>query len=531
MGWLLLAPLPGHARDALAPEKIRVGIDASFPPYEFINDRNDADGFSVDLLRAVAEVLELQVEFVGGPWQEIREQIEMGQLDASTGMVRTEERERFFDFSSPTVLVEYVIFVPVDSPLETVEDVRSVGVVVEAGSIMDDLIQQGAYDIEHQTVATAEEALEAVIDGSAPAAILLHDQGLYFARGRSVEVRSIGGERGVMHYRFAVTAGHSDLLHALNEGLHRVRADGTYDALYDEWFGVLRPKSALDSRVLRGLVGAGIALLALLAVSLLWSRSLRARVLARTREVEERDQEKLELERRLLQMQKMESLGRLAAGVAHDFNNLLSAILGHVHLAEREAEPSSTLARALAGIEKAGRSGAELTKQLLAFSRKQAIEPRNLSWNDVIRDSREILERPLTRRITVHFEPVPDLWPVRIDPGQALQILLNLLVNARDAIVSTGNVWIECSNVPSPEGGQVRLSVRDDGQGMDDATRERIFEPFFTTKEEGKGTGLGLATVYGIVEQNGGRIEVESRTDEGTRFDIVLPRSTEPAAA
>jgi signal transduction histidine kinase len=147
----------------------------------------------------------------------------------------------------------------------------------------------------------------------------------------------------------------------------------------------------------------------------------------------------------------------------------------------------------------------------------------------VIRESREILERPLTRRITVHFEPVTDLWPVRLDPGQALQVLLNLLVNARDAIVSTGNVWIECSNLPTSEGELVRLSVRDDGQGMDDATRERIFEPFFTTKEEGKGTGLGLATVYGIVEQNGGRIEVSSRTGEGTRFDVVLPRAAETA--
>jgi ABC-type amino acid transport substrate-binding protein len=311
MGWLLLAPLPGHARDALVPAQIRVGIDASFPPYEFLNDRNEPDGFSVGLLRAVAEVLDLEVEFVAGPWREIREQIEMGQLDASTGMVRTHERERFLDFSAPTVLVEHVIFVPVDSSLETIEDVRAVGVVVQAGTIFDDKIQQDFPDVPRQTVATAEEALDAVIQGSAPAAILLLDQGLYLARGRGVEVRSIGGEKGVLYYRFAVTAGRSDLLHALNDGLHRVRVDGTYDALYDEWFGVLRPKGALASPITRALASAGIVLLALLAASLLWSRSLRARVLARTREVEERDREKLELERQLLQSQKMESLGRL----------------------------------------------------------------------------------------------------------------------------------------------------------------------------------------------------------------------------
>jgi signal transduction histidine kinase len=528
VGWLLLAPLPGHAQGTPTPAPIRAGIDASLPPYEFVNDRNEPDGFSVALLRAVAEAEGLEVEFVAGRWQEVRGQIEMGQLDVSAGMVRTPERERFLDFSAPTVLVEHVIFVPVDSPLETLADVREVGVVVQAASIFDDKLQQDYPDVPRQTVATPVEALEAVLEGRAPAAILLHDQGLYLARDRGVEVRSIEGERGGLHYRFAVTAGRSDLLASLNDGLHRVRVDGTYDALYDQWFGVLRPKGLLTSHTRRGLAGAAALMLALLAASLLWTRTLRARVRARTLEVEKRDEEKLELERHLLQSQKMESLGRLAAGVAHDFNNLLSAILGHVHLAEREADPAGRLARALGGIEKAGRSGAELTKQLLAFSRKQDVAPRTLSWNDVIRDSRDILERPLTRRITVHFEPGADLWPVRLDPGQALQILLNLLVNARDAIVSTGNVFIECSNVPGADGDRVLLSVRDDGQGMDDATRERIFEPFFTTKEEGKGTGLGLATVYGIVEQNGGHIEVASRPGEGTRFDILLPRETEP---
>jgi PAS domain S-box-containing protein len=237
----------------------------------------------------------------------------------------------------------------------------------------------------------------------------------------------------------------------------------------------------------------------------------------------------------LLQAQKMESVGRLAGGVAHDFNNMLSVILGNVELALAQCAPGDPLHRELEEIASAASRSADLTRQLLAFARKQAAQPKVLDLNDVVGKLLGMLRRLMGEGIQLNWKPAPALWRVRIDPGQVDQILANLCVNARDAMDGRGEVHIATHNVPagrlddSPEGpprdtDHVMLDVTDKGSGMDAATQAHLFEPFFTTKPQGEGTGLGLATVYGIVRQNSGCIQVESEEDKGTSFRIYLPR-------
>jgi two-component system, cell cycle sensor histidine kinase and response regulator CckA len=244
--------------------------------------------------------------------------------------------------------------------------------------------------------------------------------------------------------------------------------------------------------------------------------------------------ERYSLEDQLRQSQKMESIGTLAGGVAHDFNNLLTAILGHVQLAARKLAPADPLRSHLIEVEKAGNRATALTRQLLAFSRRQRLERKTIDINDTIREIMKMLRRIIGEDIDVSIQESIDAHPVFADPAQVEQVVMNLAVNARDAMPDGGQLVIDTRNVTLDEeycrehpyaepGKYVLMTVSDTGTGMDAETRKRIFEPFFTTKAAGKGTGLGLAMVFGIVKQHEGLIEVYSEVGHGTSFKIYLP--------
>ena len=247
------------------------------------------------------------------------------------------------------------------------------------------------------------------------------------------------------------------------------------------------------------------------------------------------DLEREQLQNELLQAQKMESIGRLAGGVAHDFNNILTVILGHSEVILMDKVPGEPLYEEIEQIRIAARRSTDLTRRLLAFARRQTIAPRILDLNQVIAGMLSMIGRLIGEDIELSWRPGSSLWPISFDPVQIDQILTNLCVNARDAIERDGRILIETRNVTSFEpvgvtadrqmsGGLVMLTVTDNGSGMDTDTLNHMFEPFFTTKEPGEGTGLGTATVYGIIKQNHGFINVESKPGLGTTFRIYIPR-------
>jgi PAS domain S-box-containing protein len=252
--------------------------------------------------------------------------------------------------------------------------------------------------------------------------------------------------------------------------------------------------------------------------------------------------EQKSLQEQLAQSQKMESVGQLAGGVAHDFNNMLGVILGHTELLMMKLDPSLSMYEDLEEIMKATTRSAQLTGQLLAFARKQTASPQVIDLNNTIRSIYTMLKRLIGEDIDLLWRPSHEILQVNMDPSQIDQILTNLCINSRDAIISEGRIVLETgthfidgnyfiNQKISTAGEYVFISISDNGQGMDEETRSRVFEPFFTTKKTGKGTGLGLATVYGIVKQNNGYIEIETEPDRGTSFKLYLPRIREESDA
>ena len=275
---------------------------------------------------------------------------------------------------------------------------------------------------------------------------------------------------------------------------------------------------------------------------------LERRVIERTRELsltvarlekEISDREKAESalqksEDQLRHAQKMDAVGRLAGGVAHDFNNMLSVILGHTELVLSRLDQDHELYESLDTVRQAALRSAGLTQQLLAFSRQQVVSPRYVDLRVLVREFEKMLERVIGDDITLRIIQPDEPCPVCVDPVQMEQVILNLAINARDAMPNGGQLWIQTRlTTLEPEyvfahpeaklGRHVELSVKDEGTGMDTDTQRRIFEPFFTTKAEGRGTGLGLSTVYGIVHQSGGSLLVESALDKGSTFRVFIP--------
>jgi two-component system cell cycle sensor histidine kinase/response regulator CckA len=247
-------------------------------------------------------------------------------------------------------------------------------------------------------------------------------------------------------------------------------------------------------------------------------------------------QERERLERQVQQLHKFETIGRLAGGIAHDFNNVIGAILGWAELCTQETKPGTQLHDRIRKITDQANRAAALTSQLLSFARRQFLQPKRIDLNVHVRESSRLLRRVIGETIRIDVQTARDLHVTLADPSQVDQVLMNLCLNARDAMPTGGTLVLETRNVEITEeycqlvdyaqpGSYILLTVSDSGVGMDAETMEQIFEPFFTTKEMGKGTGLGLATVYGIVKQHGGFINVESKPGKGTTFRVYLPAS------
>ena len=315
----------------------------------------------------------------------------------------------------------------------------------------------------------------------------------------------------------------------------RLHAWAKLDAADETWLIASSAAYNLVAGQIRRSAMAQLALTAMLLVAVPLAGWLIAR---RERQVQE---EQRDLERRLAESQKMEAIGKLAGGVAHDFNNMLTAILGYSSMIQEDAPPKSATRDQAQQIRRAAENAAALTQKLLAFSRKQILQADAMDFRSLLGNLLPLVRNAVGEDVTVTTQMGEDQWPILADPVQVEQAILNLAINARDAMPGGGTLHIAARNAPRPHGERrpdadvkpgdyVQVTVTDTGTGMDEATRARMFEPFFTTKEPGKGTGLGLSTVYGFVRQCGGHISVLSAPGQGTSIELLLPRAPTSAA-
>ncbi len=321
-----------------------------------------------------------------------------------------------------------------------------------------------------------------------------------------------------------------------DEGGRRVHAWAKLNAADETWMVASSASYDLVAAQIQRSVLSQLALSAALLVAVPIAGFLVARRERRAQDEQRR------LERQLAESQKMEAIGKLAGGVAHDFNNMLTAILGYASMIYEDAGPKSPIQQQALQIRKAAESAATLTQKLLAFSRKQVLQANQVDVASMLDSLVALIRRVIGENITVTTHADDNLWPILADPVQVEQSLVNLAINARDAMPNGGTLQITARNAPRPKGerrpdGEVRpgdyvqITVTDTGTGMDEATRTRMFEPFFTTKPHGQGTGLGLSTVYGFVRQCGGSIGVLSTPGKGTSIELLLPRASDRAPA
>jgi polar amino acid transport system substrate-binding protein len=357
---LLVALLVLHtAEPARAEDRVlRVGVDRNWPPHEFVDAKGAITGFDVELFRAVAAAAGLRYELRADDWPAVRRALEAGELDVSPGVFDTAARREKMDFGVPILWVHKTVFVRAESGLAGRDDLRPGDRILirEGGPHDDEWASRAPAGVEPIRVASSEEALRRLAAGEGVATIALDTLGLYTIRTLGLELRSIGQPLDIRTLRFAVPRGRAELLARLNDGLVQVRHDGTYDRLWDRWFGVLEPAGV----PLRWVAGALLGVLALAGSAFAWSLALRREVARRTRSLVDAEAERRRLEGRVLEGEKMEALGRMAAGVAHDFNNVLMAIHGTLELARARPDLPGSVRGSLDEIEAAGQSAAAL---------------------------------------------------------------------------------------------------------------------------------------------------------------------------
>jgi len=569
---LLALPASGRAQAdpptaAEAPQRVVVGMDPDYPPYEFLDRAGHPAGFNVDLTRAIAEVMGMQVEFRSGRWSEMRAALRHGEIDVLQGITFSEERARDLEFAAPHAIVHHAIFARVDGPRPaTIEELRGRKVIVFGGGIMDETLTALGYGPDLVRVGTPADALRLLAAGKYDAVALAALPGAHIVKELGLtNVVQVGSPIATQRYGFAVRRGNGVLLARFEEGLAILKGTGRYDAIHDRWLGVLEPREPQWGAVLRASALVLLPLLAVLLGTVLWSRSLQKQVAQRTaslaREVEERERVLEELrvhQQQLVHADKMAALGVLVAGVAHEINNPNGYILLNLPILKAAfddaAETLEARARAegdfrLAGLPwsrmreeiprmldemaAGGRRIKHIVKDLKDFARREDRPPEHgpVDVNDVARSAARLLDHPI-RTATARFElDLPaGLPPVKGDAGRIEQVVVNLLLNACQALPSRER-GVRLSTRHDVVRGQVVLEVADEGVGIAQEQIARLTEPFFTTRRESGGTGLGLSVSAGIVKEHGGTLEFRSTLGQGTTARLALPAVRKEAAA
>ncbi|MDC8804591.1 transporter substrate-binding domain-containing protein [Halomonas pacifica] len=550
----LLAALPLAARGQAEETEsvIVVGGDRYHPPYEFLDDEGQPAGYNVELTRAIAEVMGLEVRIELATWSEVRRGLESGEIDILQGMSYSEARTQAFDFAPPHAIVHQSIFARRGTPpVESLEALRGQEVIVQRGDIMHDFLLEQDLDIRPITTDTHADALRSLAAGQHDYALVANLPALYLSRELGLTNLEPVARPFSLRYGYAVRHGNADLLAQFSEGLAILKNTGRHQAIYDRWLGPLEQAEGIPWKRI-GLVGAVLSALLLLVLGgiVVWNRMLKRQVAAHTKELRQRQQQ-------LIQADKMASLGILVSGVAHEINNPSGLLLlnlpvlrdayddarpileahyrehgdfsfGGLPYSRMRDEIPPMLDEMLEGTQRIKR----IVGDLKDFARQDSRDLDDaLDLNQVARTATRLVDNSI-RQATDHFAThyAAELPKVRGNTQRIEQVVINLVLNACQALEHRDQ-GIRLSTRHDPAVDRVLLEVADQGRGIPAEALNRLTDPFFTTRRECGGTGLGLSVSAGIVHEHGGELTFASRPGEGTSVTLSLPVGEPPPSA
>ena len=641
-----------------------IGANKDFAPFEFINTKGVPDGFTIDLMKAVAKEKGLNIQFVLNTWSNTRRDLKDKKIDAVTGMMYSKERNEIFDFSIPNVIIPYALLMRKDSQIKSIDDIEEKEIIVVKEVYAHDWLINNKITNSIIAVDTPTEALQLLASGKHDCVIIPRLHGIELLDDLKIDnIVSVGAPVLAQKLSFTVVKGNSDLLSKLNEGIFALHQSGEYDEIYLKWFSVNKQNKQIRKVTKYVLLFFALIIISLLTV-LLWNWLLKRTVYRKTKElcqnearlqqivegipiptyvidknrkvthwnkacesltgetaemvvgtknyskafydkqtysivdllldnvltksVQQYDSttyrkssvlegsyetemyfsnlgidgkwlygaatllkdetgkiigaietwqdltESKQLERQLIQLQKMEALGTLAGGIAHDFNNILTVVNAHAQLALLGLSKESSLIDNLEPILAAGERAKDLVNQILTFSRQAEIEAEPTQVNEIVKETLKLFSTSLASNVKIEQNIQCDAQAM-VDATHIHQIVMNLCTNASHAMSDTGGVLgIELHEVQIDAdqinlqgdlipGKFIELTVSDTGHGIPLGIRNKILDPFFTTKKREDGTGMGLSVTHGIVKQYGGTIDFDSILGKGTTFKIYLP--------
>lgn len=539
---------------------VTVGGDDNYPPYEFLDSDGNPTGFNVELTRAIAEVMGMEVKIRLGHWADMRKALNSGEVDILQGMTFSEERTREVDFSPPHAIVYQTIWTRTGSAIRSLQDLRGKEVIVMRQSAMHDFLLRTDLDAAYIQVESLAKALQLLSSGRHDAALVAKLPGQYLVKELGLtNITPLPRPLMSQKYGYAVKKGNSELLDRFSEGLAILKRNGQFQVIQHKWLGVLEPPRIPWERVVRYGAMVIVPLLLILAGTVIWSRTLQKRVSQRTgqlaREVAEKERalDDLRLHQdKLVQADKMASLGTLLSGVAHEINNPNGLILLNMPRfmeAFAAAEPIleahyreqgdfmfgclkySRMRRELPLMFEETLNGARQIRRIVDdlkdFARRDdSGSSTSFNLNDVLRAAARLVDntiRKATRRFSLNYaDHLPD---VHGSAQRIEQVVVNLLVNACQALEDSDQritVTTACN-----ETGLVTLTVEDEGRGIAPEHLPQLMDPFFTTKRESGGTGLGLWVSAGIVKEHGGSLTFAPGAVRGTIVTLTLPAAKE----